>query len=200
MQDPTHLPRVPGGRPAGHDRCVRPRPGPALRRGAVASCLLIALLGAGPPAWGASRGSAEASPEYVFHLRYGSQVQTSHYWEEGREYRLERFGGVIGLNKADVARIERIEPGSARAPVPAGSAFPATPEARPEPSQGIAAAITAYVAEMVEWVRAWVARLWTPRRGDRPPLALIIGVVVAVPILVFGGKRLGGWLFSDLHP
>lgn len=200
MQDPTHLPRVPGGRPAGHDRCVQPRPGPALRRGAVASCLLIALLGAGPLAWGASPGSAEAPPEYVFHLRNGSQVQASRYWEQGNEYRLELYGGVIGLNKADVARIERIEPGSARAPVPAGSAFPSTPAARPEPSQGIAAAISAYVAKMVARMRALVARLWTPRWGSRPPLVLIIGVVVAVPILLFGGKRLGGWLFSDLHP
>ena len=78
-QDPTHLPRVPGGRPAGRDRCARPRTGPALRRGAVASCLLIALLGADPLAWGASRESAEAPPEDVFHLRNGSQVQTSRY-------------------------------------------------------------------------------------------------------------------------
>ena len=158
------------------------------------------------------------SPEYIFHLRNGSQVQTAYYWEEGNEYRLERFGGVVGLNKSDVVRIERIQPGAA-APAPAATPFPLGPEPGQEPPQGIVPAISAYVAEMVEWMRAWMARLWTPRRTEstpqvgkggplaarppqardtRPPLFVLLAVVVAVPILLFGGKRLGGWLFSDL--
>ncbi len=212
------FPGVSGNGRAGWDRSPGPGPACARRRGAAVCLLLGVLLAAGATARAASRGNTDAPPEYIFHLRNGSQVQTAHYWEEGNEYRLERFGGVVGLNKSDVVRIERIQPGAGRAPAPAASPFPLRPEPE-EPPQGIISTISTYVAEMVEWMRAWMARLWTPRRTEsipqvgqggslparppqprdtRPPLVVLLAVVVAVPILLFGGKRLGGWLFSDL--
>ena len=219
VKDAMRLPGVPGGGRGGRVRRAGSGPAPAGRRGAAVCLFLAASLAAGAVAWSASRENAEAPPEYIFHLRNGSQVQTSHYWEEGNEYRLERFGGVIGLNKADVVRIERIQPGTARPPAPAPSPFPVAAEPGQEPSPGIISSISAYVQEMVEWMRAWLARLWTPRRSEgtpqvaqggpvparppqprdmRPPLFVLMAVVVAIPILLFGGKRLGGWLFSDL--
>ncbi len=212
------FPAVSGNGRAVRDRSPGPGPASARRRGAAVGLLLVVVLAAGATARAASRGSTDAPPEYIFHLRNGSQVQTAHYWEEGNEYRLERFGGVVGLNKSDVVRIERIQPGAA-APAPAATPFPLGPEPGQEPPQGVVSTISAYVAEMVEWVRAWMARLWTPRRTEsipqvgqggslparslqhrdtRPPLVVLLAVVVAVPILLFGGKRLGGWLFSDL--
>jgi hypothetical protein len=175
---------------------------------------------AGPMAsWAANRESAP--PQYIFYLRSGTEVQTSRYWEEGDEYRLERFGGVIGLSKADVMRIERIEAVAAPSPAPAPSPAGATPESAPEAIRGVSSVISAYIAEMIEWIRAWIARLSSPRRSvtptqvarggatrgrgpaprdQRPPLPVLIAVVVAIPILVFGGKRLGGWLFSETRP
>ncbi len=212
------LPDVSGNGAAGGHGSGGRGPAPAPRRCAAACLLLAFVVVFGATARAATRESAEAPPEYIFHLRNGSQVQTAAYWEEGNEYRLERFGGVIGLNKSDVVRIERVQPGAARAPAPAASPFPLGPEPGQEPPQGIISTISTYVAEMVEWMRAWMARLWTPRRTEtappvaqggqapgrppqprdtRPPLFVLLAVVVAVPILLFGGKRLGGWLFSE---
>ncbi len=218
VRDATPFPGVPGGGRSGREPRLSLRPAPAARPGPAVLLLLVATLAAAPMAWGASPEGTQPPPQYIFHLRSGSQIQTSAYWEEGNEYRLERFGGVIGLNKSDVVRIERLEPGAKATPVPAASPSAAAPEPGHEPSQGLLSSISAYVAEMIEWMRAWMARLWTPRRGagsaplaqggtpparapqprdSRPPLLVLIVVVVAVPFLVFGGKRLGSWLFSD---
>jgi hypothetical protein len=169
--------------------------------------------------WAAAPESAP--PQYIFYLRSGTEVQTSKYWEEGDEYRLERFGGVIGLSKADVVRIERIEPQAPAAPAPTPSPSRASPESAPEAVRGLSSLISTYITEMIAWLRTWIARLGTPRRGgaapqvarggpargrgpspreQRLPLPVLIGVAVAIPILVLGGKRLGGWLFGDTRP
>jgi hypothetical protein len=169
--------------------------------------------------WGAEH--EDAPPQYTFYLRSGTVVQTSKYWEEGDEYRLERFGGVIGLSKAAVERIERSQPGANPSPLPATSPLPAGPEAGPEASPGVSSVISAYIAQRIGGIRAGIARLWTPRRGEtpaqiarggatrgrgpatrdrRPPLPVLIAVAAAIPILVIGGKRLGGWLFSETRP
>jgi len=213
--------RYPHGVAAG-GRCGRgPRVGhraaPARRRGAAISLFLMLNAAAGPMAsWAAA--PENPPPQYSFYLRSGTVVQTSRYWEEGDEYRLERFGGVIGLSKADVLRIERIEPQAPAAPAPTPSPARGSPESAPEAVRGVSSLISAYITEMIAWLHAWIARLGTARRGgaaaqiarggatrgrgaapreQRLPLPVLIGVAVAIPILVLSGKRLGGWLFSE---
>ncbi|EFK05970.1 conserved hypothetical protein [delta proteobacterium NaphS2] len=46
---------------------------------------------------------------YLIELKDGSQITASGYREEGDEFKIERFGGVIGIKKDRVISIEEIE-------------------------------------------------------------------------------------------
>ncbi|MCJ7684592.1 MAG: YgdI/YgdR family lipoprotein [Desulfobacteraceae bacterium] len=37
---------------------------------------------------------------YVIHLKDGSEFVTDRYWEEGDQIKFNRYGGVIGIQKA----------------------------------------------------------------------------------------------------
>ena len=189
-----------------------------MSRAARPFLLWLTLLAVTPMAWGAGPEGSQAAPQYTFYLRGGSQIQTSAYWEEGTEYRLQRFGGVIGLNKSDVERIERTEPGAQAAPVPLPSPVPVSRETAGEPPPAPSSSVTAYAEEMIVWIRGWLGRLRAFRKpaaglplamggsssgggplagSARPPLVALMAVVLVVPIFLFGGKRLGSWLFSE---
>jgi hypothetical protein len=126
------------------------------------------LLGLGPaPAvlplvWGATQ-PAQEDTLYVVHLKNGKQLRASRYWEVGGDYRFELFGGIVGLEKRDVARIEVLQRGLAPTPekTPAPAITASAPEVAPT---GAFSQITSYVSELMEWVRGWMLRLWSPRR------------------------------------
>ena len=159
------------GSPAGARAVGRPKPSPWRATGAPA-CLLVLtlgiLLGLGPaPAalpvvWGATQPVQEDNL-YIVHLKNGKQLRASRYWEVGGDYRFELFGGVVGLEKGDVARIEVIQRGIAPAPekTPAPPITVSAPDAAPT---GVFSQLTSYVSELMEWVRGWMSRLWSPRR------------------------------------
>ena len=48
-------------------------------------------------AWGAS---------YKLLLKNGSEIKTSHYWEEGNEIKFYLYGGVVGVPRANVIGIK----------------------------------------------------------------------------------------------
>ena len=188
------------------------------------SCLLALAIGVSE-ARGAQKFSEEGG--YAFHLRNGSRIHTPEYWEEGNDYRIERFGGVIGLNKGDVLRIERAQTATTT-PAPAAAQPAAAEAARPDASQGILAQIETYVAELITWLRGWLARISGTRRaaetaqtgagprvaaapaqaggpaaarapGGSPILVPLIALLVVVPVFLFGGKALGTRLFGAQH-
>lgn len=234
VKSATHRPEGSGPDPAARRGAASwegpLRSGMRHRFGSVVTAWLVlsACLVPGAAAWGAVREADPPRTVYIFHLRNGSQIQATHYWEQGPEYRIERFGGVMGFRKADVVRIERLQEGSEREPVPATAEGPARLQGDPDASPGV----TAYVLELIEWVRSWVARLWAPRRApeqglqagaSRPPVkaatdrrppeakgtpresgptgvVVLVVVLLAVPLLVFGGKVLGQRLFGGRSP
>ncbi|RMG47546.1 MAG: hypothetical protein D6718_03445 [Acidobacteria bacterium] len=101
--------------------CWRGRRGcdgsPVTGRTAIA---LLALAGA----------AGAASPAAVLHLKSGGAVAVSSYWIEGDTVFYEGPGGVVGLPRSEVARIDDDAPGP-----PPGRRSPAAPrpEARPSP-------------------------------------------------------------------
>jgi len=46
---------------------------------------------------------------YVIHLKSGQVFQTDRYWEEGKEIKFYRYGGVVGFRKDLVKEIEEVE-------------------------------------------------------------------------------------------
>jgi len=101
-------PKPPSPRPAGV---------PAWRL-VVAVGLLLGLGAAAlPVAWGATQAVQEDTL-FIVHLKNGKQLRASRYWEVGEDYRFEIFGGVVGLEKRDVARIEAIQRGAMATPSP----------------------------------------------------------------------------------
>ncbi len=53
-------------------------------------------------------GSGDAS--YRILLKNGGEFKTDRYWKEGSQIRFDIYGGVAGVQKASVRRIERISP------------------------------------------------------------------------------------------
>ena len=126
------------------------------------SCLAMVAISWAATAWGAQKYAEEGG--YIFHLKNGSQIHTLEFWEEGSDYRIERFGGVIGLHKGDVLRIERVQ-NARKAPTPV-SAQPAVVEAfNPDVPQGALVQLQIYIAELIEWVRSWLARVSGSQRA-----------------------------------
>ena len=224
VNDATPTLGPPGGRHSGRQGDSGPhRSGGVLahRVAAATYLLLFALVHAPTIVWGATKTAPE-DILYIIHLRNGGQLRTFRYWEAGSDYRIEISDGVVGIHKADVARIEVVKLGPATvggpAPVPVADT-PAAPPSRP----GIFSQVSAYVGDLVEWLRGWMERLWTPRRpagegpqagarpspgggvgarggsttrGKAPPLFVILTLFLAVvPSFLFGGKALGAWLF-----
>ncbi len=220
---PPHL-GPPGGRHPGRQRDSGPhRSGgvPANRVAAAICLLLFTLVHAPTIVWGATK-TAQEDTLYIIHLRNGGQLRTFRYWEAGSDYRIEISNGVVGLHKADVARIEVVKLGAATVAGP--TLAPAVEAPAPPPrSPGIFSQLAGYVGELVEWMRGWMERLWTPRRpaaegpqagarpspgggvgarggsttrGNAPPLFVVLAVFIAVvPSFLFCGKALGAWLF-----
>lgn len=48
-------------------------------------------------------------PAYKLHLRDGREILTDEYWEEGDEIKFRRFGGVLGIQKDLIRKIEETE-------------------------------------------------------------------------------------------
>jgi hypothetical protein len=43
---------------------------------------------------------------YQLQLKNGSEIKTSHYWEEGNEIKFYQYGGVVGVPRANVIGIK----------------------------------------------------------------------------------------------
>lgn len=64
-----------------------------------------------PPAADVSRlqsgyGKPAGEQGYVIHLRDGRTIEVKEYWEQGQEIKYRRYGGVLGVNRKDIAAIE----------------------------------------------------------------------------------------------
>jgi len=46
---------------------------------------------------------------HIIHLKHGGEFVTEQYWEEGEQIKFKRYGGVIGIQKNLVKKIEEIE-------------------------------------------------------------------------------------------
>lgn len=65
----------------------------------------------GPPAADVSRpqggyGRPAGEQGYVIHLRDGRTIEVKEYWEQGQEIKYRRYGGVLGVNRKQIAMIE----------------------------------------------------------------------------------------------
>lgn len=194
--------------------------------GAVALACLVTLLSSLPAA-AAAVPAQQDEITYIIHLKNGSQLRTSRYWEDSGDYRIDIFGGVVGINKIYVERIEAVRRGSELAAGPLAAPGPAAPAAAAP--AGVFTRITSYVQELMNWMGGLMARLWSPRRQSRegvqagegqpggpkasaaarrgpptpgggPPLPVMVLVLAAViPSFFLVGKALGGWLFAPRH-
>ena len=79
-------------------------------------------------AWGGWFSAADAA--YVITLKNGNEYVTARYWQDGGQVLFDTYGGIFGIEKAFVAKIEqsdqpfRLAPAADRQPVqtaPAGS-------------------------------------------------------------------------------
>jgi len=82
-------------------------------------------------AWGGWFSAADAA--YVITLKNGNEYVTARYWQEGGQVLFDTYGGIFGIEKAFVARIDqsdqpfRLAPAADRQPAqaaPAGSDKP----------------------------------------------------------------------------
>lgn len=46
---------------------------------------------------------------YLIHLKDGREIITNQYWEEGSQIKLHRYGGIIGIPKDQIVRIEETD-------------------------------------------------------------------------------------------
>jgi len=46
---------------------------------------------------------------YIIHLKDGRELVTDRYWEEGDQIKFNRYGGVIGIQKALLSEMELVE-------------------------------------------------------------------------------------------
>jgi hypothetical protein len=52
-------------------------------------------------------GLGDANAAYVIRLKNGNEFVTGRYWEEGKQVMFDTYGGVFGVDKAFVTKIEQ---------------------------------------------------------------------------------------------
>ncbi|HZD41328.1 MAG TPA: hypothetical protein VE131_11435 [Terriglobales bacterium] len=70
---------------------------------------------------------SDASAAFVIKLRNGNEFVTSRYWQEGKQIMFDTYGGVFGIDKGFVLKIETSDK-----PVQWMADVPKTPEATPQ--------------------------------------------------------------------
>ncbi|HXG51458.1 MAG TPA: hypothetical protein VNN77_08660 [candidate division Zixibacteria bacterium] len=80
--------------------------------------------------WGKSFGLAEAA--FIIRLKNGNEFVTGRYWVEGTQVLFDAYGGVFGVEKQLVAKIEPSEKAVRLLVAPAGPAEKTTQVDRPE--------------------------------------------------------------------
>jgi type IV secretory pathway VirB10-like protein len=79
---------------------------------------------------------AVGNTDYTIHLRHGGRFSTSQYWEKNNEIRFFNNGGVVGIEKNFVLKIEK-QPAD-----PYRDAYVAKPAPPPPPAKPVPAAAT----------------------------------------------------------
>jgi hypothetical protein len=51
--------------------------------------------------------TTHADANFVIKLKNGNEYVTSHYWQEGRQLFFDAYGGVFGVEKSFIAKVER---------------------------------------------------------------------------------------------
>ncbi len=50
--------------------------------------------------------SSDGEHRYIIHLRNQRAIRVDKYWEEGDEIKYEKFGGIVGVQRKEVVKIE----------------------------------------------------------------------------------------------
>ncbi len=58
--------------------------------------------------------SSDSEHRYTIHLRDERTISTDEYWEEGEQIMYEKFGGVVGVERRDVVKIDDTKSGTTR--------------------------------------------------------------------------------------
>ena len=60
------------------------------------------------------RGTGYAEGAYVIRLKNGNEYVTSRHWQEGSQVLFDTYGGVFGIEKSFIAKIEKTDPSQLR--------------------------------------------------------------------------------------